>query len=143
MASFKCLIFIALAVYSVAAVEETREKRGAYIAAAPAPVLSYSAVAPVAYPYAYSAARSGSFSYGYSAPAYAAAYPAAAYSAATYPASTYPAVRAYPAAAAYAAYPAAAYAAYPSYAEDDGSYWPGKYEKKYIPAVYPAAAYHY
>lgn len=86
-------------------------------------ILAYSAVAPAAYPYAYSA----------------------------YPAATYPALSAY-AASAYAAYPAgyaaypAGYTAYPKYANDDGSYWPGKYEKTFIPTAYRAGyplAYHY
>ena len=112
MASFKYLIFIALAVLSVyhVAAEEapkpeeqvgaevSRVKKQAYIAA---PALAYTA--PV-YPYAYSA-----YPYSYSYPA---AYPTA-----------------------YAAYPSYAYA------HDDGKYWPGKYEKTYYPAyksAYPA-----
>ncbi|XP_060854524.1 adhesive plaque matrix protein-like isoform X2 [Rhopalosiphum padi] len=116
MASFKYLIFIALAVLSVYYVaaeeapkpeeqvgaEAARVKKHAYIAAP----LAYSA--PV-YPYAYSAYPSYSYSYP-------AAYPTA-----------------------YAAYPSYAYA------HDDGKYWPGKYEKTYYPAyksAYPAV-YHY
>jgi hypothetical protein len=40
-------------------------------------------------------------------------------------------------------YPATTYAAhaYPAYPEDDGQYWPGKYEKVEVPAykaVYPS-----
>jgi len=129
MASFKNLIFITLFVYAVVAEESQpandgeKVKRHAYIAAAPAPILSYSASVPAAYPYSYPA------------------YPG--YPAATYPASTYPAVTAY-SAPAYASYPAG-YVAYPKYANDDGSYWPGKYEKTFYPAYktgYPVA-YHY
>ncbi|XP_022168991.1 adhesive plaque matrix protein-like [Myzus persicae] len=113
MASFKYLIFIALAVYSVAAEEGVRAKKHAYIAAAPTPVLGYSASAPGSFSYAYSDYTS----YPYNYPVAAAAYHAPA----TYPAAAYPVT-------AYAA------AAYPSYHEDDGKYWPGKYEKSYIPA---------
>jgi len=130
MASFKYLIFIALAalsMYSIAAEEApkaeeqaaedgVRVKKHAYIAA-PAPVLAYSAAVPATYPYAYSAYPSYSY-------AYPAAYPS------TYTAATY------------AAYPGYPYA----YAHDDGKYWPGKYEKTYYPAAYKAAypvAYHY
>ncbi|KAL5238690.1 hypothetical protein ACI65C_006100 [Semiaphis heraclei] len=115
MASFKYLIFIALAVYSVSAEEGARAKKHAYIAAAPAPILGYSASAPGSFSYA------SYTSYPYKYPATVAAYHAPA----TYPAATYPAT-------AYVA------AAYPSYHEDDGQYWPGKYEKSYVPA-YKAA----
>jgi len=75
----------------------------------------------------YSASAPGSFSYAYSDytsyPRYN--YPVAA--------TAYHAPSAYPAGA---AYPLTAYAAaaYPSYHEDDGKYWPGKYEKSYVPA---------
>ncbi|XP_027847555.1 uncharacterized protein LOC114127506 [Aphis gossypii] len=123
MASFKYLIFITLAVYSVVAEEGVREKKHAYIAAAPAPILGYSVTAP------------GSFSYAYSGYNYPYHYPVAkavpfhaapvAYPGAVYPATTYAAH------------------AYPSYPEDDGQYWPGKYEKIEVPAykaVYPSYA---
>ncbi|VVC29614.1 Hypothetical protein CINCED_3A011621 [Cinara cedri] len=136
MASFKCLIFIALCVYTAAAqhVEPTedgaRVKKQTFIA--PAPIVAYSS-APGAYSYGYS--TYGAFPYSY---------PTAAY-----PAAAYPAPVPYVAKAAYAAYPAypekavyAAKAAYPAYANDDGSYWPGKYEKTYVPAAYPTV-YHY
>ncbi|XP_050433486.1 uncharacterized protein LOC126841202 [Adelges cooleyi] len=124
MASFKCLIFVSLAVLGVYAVaaeqpsapqqqpapveaDPARVKKHAFVAA---PVVAYSA--PAAYPYS--------------------AYPAA------YPYAAYPAYS-----SAYSAY----HSAYPSYsyAYDDGKYWPGKYEKAYYPAVktaYPYA-YHY
>ena len=68
----------------------------------------------------YSASAPGSFSYAYSDyTSYPYNYPVAG--AAAYPIATYPAT-------AYAAH------AYPSYPKDDGQYWPGKYEKAYIPA---------
>ncbi|XP_025206049.1 adhesive plaque matrix protein-like [Melanaphis sacchari] len=152
MASFKYLIFIALAVYSVAAEEGVRAKKHAYIAAAPAPILGYSASAPGSFSYAYSDYTSYPYNYAVKA----AAYPApAVYPAATYPAATVYAAPAYPS---YheddgkywpgkyeKTYIPAYKAAYPSYPEDDGKYWPGKYEKTYIPAYkagYPVA-YHY
>jgi len=78
-------------------------------------ILSYSASAPGSFSYA------SYTSYPYKYPATVAAYHAPA----TYPAATYPAT-------AYVA------ASYPSYHEDDGQYWPGKYEKSYVPA-YKAA----
>jgi len=81
-------------------------------------ILSYSASAPGSFSYA---SYTG---YPYNYPATAAAYHAPA----VYPAATYPAT-------AYVA------AAYPSYHEDDGQYWPGKYEKSYIPAY--KAGHHY
>ncbi|XP_027839775.2 adhesive plaque matrix protein-like [Aphis gossypii] len=158
MASFKYLIFITLAVYSVFAEEGVREKKHAYIAAAPAPILGYSASAPGSFSYGYSDYTSYPYNYAVKAAAY--------HAPAVYPAATYPAATVY-AAPAYPSYhkddgkywpgkyektyvPAlpAYKAAYPSYPEDDGKYWPGKYEKTYIP-TYPAykagypVAYHY
>ena len=131
MASFKNLIFIALAVYAVSAEDGARVKKQAYFAAAPAPVLAYSAAAP-AYSYSSYSNYPASYTYKYAAPA--------AYVAPT----AYAAPAAYVAPAAYAATP---YAAYPSYAAyDDGKYYPGKYEKSYFPVAYKAAypvAYHY
>ncbi|VVC29615.1 Hypothetical protein CINCED_3A009117 [Cinara cedri] len=124
MASFKNLIFFALVVCTFAATQETetvREKKHAYIATAPAPVLAYSV--PGAYPYHY-------------APVPYVAAAAKAY--APYPAKAY---APYPAIAAYAAYPTKTYAAPGVYADDDGSYWPGKYQNTAAYA-YPAA-YHY
>ncbi|XP_025414268.1 uncharacterized protein LOC112686275 [Sipha flava] len=132
MASFKYLIFFALAVYSVSAVEQNptvegaRVKKHAYLA--PAPILAYSAPAPVSYSYATYSAYPSIYSYKYPA------YPAA---------TSYSSFTKYPAYSGYAAYPS--YAAYPKYAHDDGKYFPGKYEKAYYPiykSAYPVA-YHY
>lgn len=86
----------------------------------------------------YSVTAPGSFSYAYSGYNYPYNYPVA--KAVPFHAAP-PAPVAYPA----AVYPATTYAAhaYPSYPEDDGQYWPGKYEKIEIPAykaVYPSYA---
>lgn len=73
----------------------------------------------------------------YSAPA---AYPYAYSSYNSYPYSAWPA--AYPV----SAYSYSTYHGYPSYAYDDGKYWPGKYEKAYYPALktaYPGYPYYY
>ncbi|XP_015370271.1 PREDICTED: uncharacterized protein LOC107166211 [Diuraphis noxia] len=115
MASFKYLIFFTLAVYSVVAEEDIRAKKHAYIAA----LLGYSASAPGSFSYAYSDYTN--YPYNYPVVGGAAAYHALA----AYPKTAYPAT-------AYAAH------AYPTYHEDDGQYWPGKYEKAYIPAAYKA-----
>ncbi|XP_001950837.4 uncharacterized protein LOC100161786 [Acyrthosiphon pisum] len=104
MAFFKILIFITLAVYSVIAEEGVRAKKHAYLTAAPAPVLGYSASAPGSFSYAYSDYTSYPYNYpvvkaaAYHAPA---AYPVAAYPASAYAAHAYPAI----------------------YHEDDGQYW--------------------
>ncbi|XP_001945233.1 adhesive plaque matrix protein [Acyrthosiphon pisum] len=151
MASFKYLIFIALAVYSVAAEEGVRAKKHAYIAAAPAPVLGYSASAPGSFSYAYSDYTSYPYNYPVAAAAYRApaAYPAAAYPVTAYAAAAYPSYHEddgkYWPGKYEKSYIPAYKAGYPSYPEDDGKYWPGKYEKNYIPvykAGYPVA-YHY
>ncbi|XP_022173032.1 uncharacterized protein LOC111035643 [Myzus persicae] len=149
MASFKYLIFITLAVYSVVAEEGVRAKKHAYIAAAPAPVLGYSASAPGSFSYAYSDYTSYPYSYpsvvgaaAYHAPA---AYPVAAYPATAYATHAYPAYHEddgqYWPGKYEKSYIPAYKAGYPSYPGDDGKYWPGKYEKSYIPAY--KAGYHY
>lgn len=83
----------------------------------------------------YSVTAPGSFSYAYSGYNYPYHYPVAK------AIPFHPAPVAYPA----AVYPATTYAAhaYPSYPEDDGQYWPGKYEKIEVPAykaVHPSYA---
>ena len=149
MAFFKILIFITLAVYSVIAEEGVRAKKHAYLTAAPAPVLGYSASAPGSFSYAYSDYTSYPYNYpvvkaaAYHAPA---AYPVAAYPASAYAAHAYPAIYheddgQYWPGKYEKAYIPAYKAGYPSYPEDDGQYWPGKYEKSYIPAY--KAGHHY
>ncbi|XP_015363409.1 PREDICTED: uncharacterized protein LOC107161495 isoform X1 [Diuraphis noxia] len=119
MASFKYLIFVALVALSVySAVAEEAPKPEEQVGAESSRVKKHAYIAAPAV--------------AYSAPVYPYAY------------SAYPYSYSYPA----AAYPATAYAAYPSYAHDDGKYWPGKYEAKTYYPTYPAyksiyPVYHY
>ncbi|KAL4141707.1 hypothetical protein QTP88_004296 [Uroleucon formosanum] len=118
MASFKYLIFVAvvaLSAYSVVA--ESVQKPEEQVGAEAARVKKQAFIAAPAL--------------AYSSPVYPYAYSA-------YP-SAYPYSYSYP-----AAYPTA-YAAYPSYAYDDGKYWPGKYEAKTYYPTYKSAypVYHY